>query len=59
MRDFGWFDELYAVIKDNGQFAGVPCASVEEAKEIQAQHENSKIFLMIMIFDNCNFKRRK
>ena len=58
MRDFDWFDELFAVIKDDGQFAGAPCTSVEEAKELQAQHENSKIFLMIMKYDSCNFKKR-
>jgi hypothetical protein len=53
MRDFDWFDELYAVVKEDGSFAGVPCTSLEEARELSAQHEGSKIFLMQ--YDNENF----
>ncbi len=52
-RDFDWFDELYAVVKEDGSFAGVPCTSLEEARELSAQHEGSKIFLMQ--YDNENF----
>lgn len=46
MRDFDWFDELYCVVKEDGTFAGVPCRSIEEAIELTAQHEGSKIFEM-------------
>ena len=52
-RDFDWFDELYAVIKADGTYAGTPCTSLEEARELSAQHEGSKIFLMQ--YDNENF----
>ena len=54
MRDFDWFDELYAVIKEDGTFAGVPCRTLEEARELAFQHDGSKIFLMQ--YDNCNFE---
>lgn len=54
MRDFDWFDELYAVVKDDGSFAGRPCISWEEARELQAQHDGSKIFELK--FDNSNFE---
>ena len=53
MRDFDWFDELYAVIKDDGKFAGCPCVSLEEARELHNQHENSKIYLLK--YNNENF----
>lgn len=46
MRDFKWTDELWCVIKNDGSFAGVPCLSWEEARELQAQHENSQIYLL-------------
>lgn len=54
MRDFDWFDELYAVVKDDGSFAGRPCISWEEARELQVQHDGSKIFELK--FDNSNFE---
>lgn len=44
MRDFGWYDELWCVIKDDGSFAGVPCLSYEEARDLSAHHEGSEIF---------------
>lgn len=46
MRDFNWDDELYCVVKNDGTFAGCPCTSWEEARELQNQHEKSKIFEM-------------
>lgn len=54
MRDFDWFDELYAVIKEDGKFAGAPCVSLEEARELANQHEGSKIYLLQ--YDNSNFE---
>lgn len=48
MRDFEWTDELYCVVKDDGKFAGCPCLSLEEAIELSAQHEGSKIFEMTL-----------
>lgn len=46
MRDFDWTDTLYCVVKNDGTFAGCPCLSIEEAIELTANHENSKIFKM-------------
>ena len=46
MRDFAWNDTLYAVIKDDGNFAGVPCTSFDEARELAAQHKGAKIFFL-------------
>ena len=48
MRDFGWFDVLYAVVKDNGKYAGVPCRSYGEARDLSAQHEGSRIFELVL-----------
>lgn len=45
MRDFEWTDPIWIVIKDDGKFAGSPCLSWEEARELAAQHEGSKIFV--------------
>lgn len=39
MRDFDWNDNLWCVVKDNGTYAGVPCLSYEEARELSNQHE--------------------
>lgn len=50
MRDFNWSDKLWCVVKEDGTFAGVPCLSIEEAIELTANHEGSKIFEMK--FDN-------
>ena len=44
MRDFGWYDELWCVINDDGSFAGIPCVSYEEARELAAQHRGAQIF---------------
>ena len=55
MRDFNLFDELFAVIKEDGTFAGQPCTSLEEAIELANQHEGSYIYLLK--FDNENFSR--
>ena len=46
MRDFEWDDCLWAVVKEDGTFAGVPCLSREEAKELAIQHEGSHIYAM-------------
>lgn len=47
MRDFGWYDELWCVVSDDGVFAGVPCLSYEEARDLAAQHKGSQIFKLI------------
>ena len=44
MRDFNWNDKLWAVIKEDGSFAGVPCRSFEEARELANQHEGSHVY---------------
>ena len=44
MRDFNWNDKLWAVIKEDGSFAGIPCRSFEEARELANQHKGSHIY---------------
>lgn len=44
MRDFDWADDLWAVVKEDGTFAGVPCTSYVEALDLSAQHPGSKVF---------------
>lgn len=60
MRDFNWGDNhLYAVIKENGNFAGLPCRSYEEARELANQHEGAHIFSLkcvTCLFDTNNYK---
>ena len=51
-RNFDWLDKLYAVVKEDGTFAGIPCTSFEEAKELSAQHEESHIYIMALDDDN-------
>lgn len=46
-RDFEWTDELYAVIKNDGTYAGVPCRSYSEASQL-AYHPGSKIFKLVL-----------
>lgn len=46
MRDFSWFDMLWCVVKNDGTFAGVPCRSEEEARELANQHECARVFRM-------------
>ena len=41
MKDFNWTDVRWAVVKKDGTFAGVPCASYGEARELAAQSANS------------------
>lgn len=46
MKNCDWEDVRWAVVKADGSFAGVPCASYEEARDLAAQHEGSKIFFL-------------
>lgn len=46
MTDFDWTDARWAVVKKDGTFAGVPCASYNEARDLAAQHEGAKIFFL-------------
>lgn len=46
VRDFNYAQEIWAVVKADGTFAGVPCLSWEEARELKAQHEYSWIYAM-------------
>lgn len=46
MKDFDWIGVQWAVVKADGTFAGAPCASYEEARDLAAQHEGSKIFFL-------------
>ena len=39
--------KLYSVIKSNGEYAGIYCESYDEARELSAQHEGSKIFRLV------------
>lgn len=46
MKNCDWEDVRWAVVKADGSFAGVPCASYEEARDLAAQHEGAKIFFL-------------
>lgn len=47
-RDFEWDrKELYAVVKNDGSYAGVPCLSYEEAQQL-SYHPGSKIFKLVL-----------
>lgn len=46
MRDFDFNSSLWAVVKNNGEYAGVPCTSYEEARDLAAQHEGARIFFL-------------
>lgn len=46
MRDFSYDREVWCVVKADGTFAGVPCLSWGEARELSAQHEYSWIYAM-------------
>lgn len=35
MTDFDWTDVRWAVVKKDGTFAGVPCASYNEARDLK------------------------
>ncbi len=51
LRDFDWtHKELYAVIKDDGNYAGVPCRSYEEAQDL-SYHPGSKIYKLTLVSD--------
>lgn len=50
MKDFDWNDKLWCVVKADGSFAGVPCLSADEARELSYQHEGSWIYSMYSIF---------
>lgn len=52
-RDFGWYDDnLWAVIKADGTFAGAPCVSLEEATELANQHEGSHVYNLCIEYDD-------
>lgn len=51
-RDFEWTDNLWAVVKADGTFAGVPCTSCEEARELANQHEGSHVYGLCIDFDD-------
>ena len=46
MKDFNWTDVRWAVVKKDGTFADMPCASYREAHNLAAQHEGAKIFFL-------------
>lgn len=45
-RDFDWNQKLWCVVKDDGRFAGSPCLTPGEARELSYQHDGSKIYKM-------------
>lgn len=49
MRDFDWNNKLWGVVKADGSFAGIPCLSADEARELSYQHEGSYIYSMYPI----------
>lgn len=48
-RDFDWDDDLYAVINDDGTYAGIPCLSESEAQELANQKPGREIFILTHI----------
>lgn len=46
MKQFDWTDVRWAVVKGDGTFAGAPCASYGEARDLASQHEGAKIFFL-------------
>lgn len=48
MRDFEWNQTLYAVVKEGGSFAGVPCLSFDEAQELANNHEGARIYRLTL-----------
>ena len=48
MRDFDWTDTLFAVVKDDGSFTGIPCLSLDEEKELASNHEGSQIYRLAL-----------
>ena len=48
MRDFDWTDVLFGVVKADGSFAGVPCLSLDEAKELSNNHEGSQVYRLVL-----------
>ena len=46
MRDFEYNRELWAVVNPDGTFAGVPCLSWEEARELRNAGEGRWIYAM-------------
>ena len=51
MRDFEWGQPLWAVIKEDGTYAGVPCLTEEEAYELARCHEGARIFQLVLCDD--------
>ena len=49
MKNCDWIDVRWAVVKADGTFAGVPCLSFEEARDLAGQHENSVIMEMKLL----------
>jgi len=45
-EDYSDGNKFFAVVKEDGSFAGVPCYSFEEAVDLSNQHEGSHIFEM-------------
>lgn len=44
MEELKALDMIWIVINPNGTYAGVPCVSWEEARELAAQREGRRIF---------------
>lgn len=43
-RDFEFGDTLYVVIKNDSTYAGVPCLTYEEARDLSSGHGGSHIY---------------
>ena len=48
MRDFDWTDAIFAVVKADGSFAGVPCLSLDEARELANNHEGAQVYRLVL-----------
>ena len=46
MFDYDWTNMHWAVVKEDGTYAGMPCTSYGEARDLAAQHKGAKIFFL-------------
>lgn len=51
--------KVYAVVKVDGTFAGVPCLSDEEARELALQHQGACICELVAVDDHQVWKQKK
>ena len=58
MKNFDWTQDFWCVVKADFSFAGIPCASAEEAYELSCQHKGSAIYKMSYDWEHDPFGLR-